>query len=170
MARKTVYIPDELLEAVGLTGQSNLSREFQEFLRRRLAHGYKETPPPVPIRDLVAYAHVSDVALSVDFYSLLGFEPISTVGGRDHNQWWVYLQADRARLMLAAADQPLVADAQGVLFYLYTDDVHRLRDQLVGAGLDPSPLTHPSYMPAGEIRLHDPDGYVLLIGQLRRKP
>jgi len=170
MAKKTVYIPDELLEAVGLTGETNLSREFQQYLRRRLAHGYDEPPPPVPVRDLVAYAHVRDVALSVDFYSLLGFEPISTAGGREEDGWWVYLQSDRARLMLAVANEPLVAEAQGVLFYLYTDDVARLRDQLIRAGLDPSIVRHPPHMPAGEMRLHDPDGYVLLIGQLRPKP
>ncbi len=171
MAKKTVYIPDELLEAVGLTGESNLSREFQEFLRRRLAHGYVEPPrPPVPVRDLVPFAHVRDVELSVKFYSLLGFEPISTSGGRAEDGWWVYLQADRARLMLSSATEPVVAEAQAVLFYLYTDDLRRLRDQLVHAGLDPSPITHPSHMPAGEMRLHDPDGYVLLIGQLRPKP
>src|ERR671916_140003 len=107
MARKTVYIPDDLLDAVGLTGEGNLSREFQEFLRRRLAHGYEEPPPPVPVRDLVPYAHVADVGESVDFYSVLGFEPISTVGGRGQSQWWVYLQAGRARLMLAAASEPV---------------------------------------------------------------
>jgi hypothetical protein len=27
-------------------------------------------------------------------------------------------------------------------------------------------MTTPHYMPGGEIRVHDPDGYVLLIGQL----
>ncbi len=170
MARKTVYIPDELLGAAGLTGETNLSREFQQFLRQRLAHGYDETPPPIPVRDLVPYAHVSDVARSVDFYSLLGFEPISTVGGRGHDQWWVYLQAERARLMLAAANEPVVADAQGVLFYLYSEDLRRLRDHLVAGGLDPSPIDHPAHMPAGELRLRDPDGYVLLVGQLRPKP
>ena len=170
MARKTVYIPDDLLDAVGLTGESNLSREFQDYLRQRLAHGYEEPLPPVPVRDLVPYAHVRDIAVSVDFYSLLGFEPISTVGGRNEDVWWVYLQSNRARLMLAVASEPVVPEAQAVLFYLYTDDVARLRDQLIRAGLEPSVVRHPSYMPAGELRLHDPDGYVLLIGQLRPKP
>lgn len=165
-----MYIPDELLDAVGLAGETNLSREFQQFLRRRLPHGYDETPPPIPVRGLVPYAHVRDIAESVDFYSLLGFEPISTVGGRGQHQWWVYLQAERARLMLAAANEPVVAEAQGVLFYLYTDDLRRLRDQVVAGGLDPSPIGHPPHMPAGEMRLHDPDGYVLLVGQLRPKP
>jgi hypothetical protein len=26
--------------------------------------------------------------------------------------------------------------------------------------------TYPFYMPAGEVRVHDPDGYVLLVGQI----
>jgi catechol 2,3-dioxygenase-like lactoylglutathione lyase family enzyme len=170
VAKKTVYIPDELLDAVGLGGEANLSREFQQFLRRRLAHGYDEPPPPTPVRDLVPYAHVRDVGESVDFYSLLGFEPVSTVGGRGQDRWWVYLQAGRARLMLALATEPVVAEAQAVLFYLYADDLGRLRSALVAGGLDPSPIGHPAHMPAGEMRLHDPDGYVLLVGQLRPKP
>jgi catechol 2,3-dioxygenase-like lactoylglutathione lyase family enzyme len=170
VAKKTVYIPDDLLEAVGRGGEANLSREFQQFLRRRLTHGYDDTPPPTLVRDLVPYAHVQDVGASVEFYSVLGFEPVATMGGRGQDGWWVYLQAGRARLMLAAADEPVVADAQAVLFYLYTDDLRRLRQQVVAQGLGPSPIGHPAHMPAGEIRLHDPDGYVLLIGQLRPKP
>jgi hypothetical protein len=27
-------------------------------------------------------------------------------------------------------------------------------------------ISHPSHMPAGELRIADPDGYVILIGQL----
>jgi catechol 2,3-dioxygenase-like lactoylglutathione lyase family enzyme len=138
--------------------------------RRPQAQRYGGPLPTIPVRDLVPYAHVRDVGASVDFYTRLGFEPISTVGGRGQDQWWVYLQAGRARLMLAAADEPVVPGAQGVLFYLYTDDLVALRDGLVRSGLDPSPITHPPHMPAGEMRVHDPDGYVLLIGQLRPKP
>lgn len=165
-----MYIPDQLLEAAELTGESNLSREFQQFLRQRLAHGYEEPPPPVPVRDLVPYAHVADVARSVEFYARLGFEPISTAGGPGTDLSWVYLQADRARLMLAVASEPVEAAAQAVLFYLYTDDLAALRDDLVREGLAPSPVRHPLHMPAGEMRLLDPDGYVLLLGQLRPKP
>jgi len=36
--------------------------------------------------------------------------------------------------------------------------------------LEPTAIVHPAHMPAGELRLVDPDGYVLLIGQLRPKP
>lgn len=170
MAKKTVYIPDELLDAVGPLGEGNLSQEFQQFLRARLVHGYEQPPAPIPARDLVPYAHVSDLAESVDFYTLLGFDVVATVGGRDQQHWWTYMQADRGRLMLASATEPIDAHAQAVLFYLYTDDLGGLRKQLLAAGLEPSPIGRPPHMPAGEMRLHDPDGYVLLVGQLRPKP
>ncbi len=56
MARKTVYIPDELIEQLELVdddAEFNLSREFQQFLRARVEHS---TPPsrrkPSPVRSL----------------------------------------------------------------------------------------------------------------------
>jgi ribosomal protein S18 acetylase RimI-like enzyme len=56
MARKTVYIPDELVEQLELIGddpQFNLSKEFQQFLRSRVE---RWTPPsrrePSPVRSL----------------------------------------------------------------------------------------------------------------------
>lgn len=127
-------------------------------------------PAPRPVRDLVPYAHVRDLDVSVQFYGHLGFEIVSAVGGRDQRQWWAYLQAGQGRLMIARASHPVVPESQGVLFYLYTDDLAGLRARLVDAGLGPSPISHPAHMPAGELRLKDPDGYVLLVGQLRPKP
>lgn len=170
MAKKTVYIPDDLLHSAGFDGEANLSKEFQAFLRRRLVHGYSEPVPPIPVRDLVPYLHVSNVSASVRFYSLLGFDQIATVGAEGERQWWTYLQSDRARLMIAVADQPIDADKQAILLYMYTDDLTGLRSQLLEIGLKPSPIKHPAHMPAGEMRLIDPDGYVVLIGQLRPKP
>lgn len=41
-----------------------------------------------------------------------------------------------------------------------------LREHLLASALPVSPITYPDYMPKGEIRLEDPDGYVLLIGQV----
>jgi ribosomal protein S18 acetylase RimI-like enzyme len=56
MARKTVYIPDELIERLELVdddAELNLSKEFQQFLRARVEHW---TPPsrrkPSPVRSL----------------------------------------------------------------------------------------------------------------------
>ncbi len=56
MARKTVYIPDELIEQLALLdddAEVNLSKEFQKFLRARVEHW---APPsrrkPSPVRGL----------------------------------------------------------------------------------------------------------------------
>jgi hypothetical protein len=52
-----------------------------------------------------------------------------------------------------------------VLFYLYSPDLIALRAHLQSSGVKVSPITYPDYMPKGEIRVDDPDGYCLLIGQ-----
>ena len=68
--------------------------------------------------------------------------------------------------MLALADGPFDASQQAVLFYCWTADVAALRDELQAAGVRVGAIEHPFYMPAGELRLEDPDGYVMLVGQL----
>ncbi len=67
--------------------------------------------------------------------------------------------------MLARASGTIIADQQAVLFYLYSPDLIALREHLLAAGVKVSSITYPDYMPKGEIRVQDPDGYVLLIGQ-----
>jgi hypothetical protein len=67
--------------------------------------------------------------------------------------------------MLTKADAPVIAAEQTVLFYLYTDGLVALRKQLLGSGIAVSEISYPLYMEKGEIRVADPDGYVLLIGQ-----
>jgi len=65
--------------------------------------------------------------------------------------------------MLAAADKPVVADQQRVLFYLYTDDVAAAQAALASAGLSPGEISTPFYAPRGEFKVVDPDGYVLMV-------
>jgi hypothetical protein len=65
----------------------------------------------------------------------------------------------------ARASGPIIADQQAVLFYLYSPDLIALREHLLAKGVKVSEITYPDYMPKGEIRIEDPDGYVLLVGQ-----
>ncbi len=109
------------------------------------------------------YAHVADVQRSIDFYARLGLEVRDTheVDGR---LVWAFLTSPAepaAGLMLALAGGPVDPGAQAVLFYCWTPDVVALRDEL-----EAGTITHPFYMPAGELRIADPDGYVVLVGQL----
>ena len=115
--------------------------------------------------------HVADVERSATFYRLLGFE----IGNREPKTGrprWAWLYAPGApdwrrgaNLMLAQTGRALQPDVQDVLFYLYASDLVALRDNLLRDGLTPGEITHPEYLPKGEFRLQDPDGYRLMIAQ-----
>ena len=136
-----------------------------------------------PIRALVPMAHVIEVEGSIDFYSKhLGFGVRSRFQHSGRTAW-AWIESGAAQLMLAAASGPIDASQQAVLFYMYTDDLVSLYSRLLAGGLtdggdycgvDPPGSkgrgvvfrpTYPHYMPKGEIRVADPDGYILLIGQ-----
>ena len=126
----------------------------------------------VQIDGLTAYAHVADVDRSVEFYRHFGLDVVNThsSGG---NLVWAFIASPSddpreagARLMLARADGPFDAASQAVLFYCWTADVQGLHDELTAAGMEVGGVEHPFYMPAGEFRAIDPDGYVVLVGQL----
>jgi len=110
-------------------------------------------------------AHAADVQRSADFYHLLGMEVRGSLRTPSGELRWVHLARDQAHLMLARASGTVPASEQAVLFYLYSPDLVALRDHLLSNGVKVSTITYPDYMPKGEIRLEDPDGYVLLIGQ-----
>lgn len=135
------------------------------------------------VHQLIPMVHVADVEKAIHFYELLGFAPIKRM--QDHAGWtfWASIVAGDARLMFAAADAPVVPEVQAVLFYMYSLDVVRLRNHLLSHGLADGgtycgqagpnngrevvfDVANPDYMPAGEIRVADPDGYCVLVGQL----
>lgn len=115
-------------------------------------------------RHLVPMAFVADVERSIEFYRHLGFEVGNTFSADNTEKpTWAWLQSGDAQLMLAFASQPVFAEQQRVLFYVYTDDVTAARDSLIEAGFNPGTITSPFYAPRGEFRLEDPDGYVVMI-------
>ncbi|MBL8755161.1 MAG: VOC family protein [Planctomycetes bacterium] len=132
--------------------------------------------------------HVADVDRSIAFYTRLGFTCRSRFGP-DGAANWADMGHAGARIMFARASGRIDAAQQAVLFYRYTNDVQALRRHLLergcrdagpppdhpGATVDelPSPPTSAVftivprfYMPRGELRVHDPDGYCLLVGEL----
>lgn len=117
-------------------------------------------------KSLVAFAHVADVERSIEFYADLGFSVSNTVVPEGENAAvWAWLESGEANLMVGLALEPVVATQQAVLFYLYFDNIEETRAALVELGHSPGEIKHPFYMPAGECRLEDPDGYTLMLAQ-----
>ena len=123
----------------------------------------------VVVKGLVPFAHVADPARSIDFYRRLGFTP-SNVWEYGGDLAGAFLVCGNARLLISLATAPINPEEQAILLYLYTDHVGVLREQLLADGIQVSEVQHPSHMPAGEILLHDPDGYCLLVGRPAHDP
>jgi predicted enzyme related to lactoylglutathione lyase len=118
-------------------------------------------------RSLVAFAHVASVERSVSFYSDLGFKVLNSVTPEGQGTpVWAWLESEKANLMVGLASEPIEASQQAVLFYLYYDDIKQTRAALAELGHEPGEIKYPFYMPGGEFRLEDPDGYVLMLAQI----
>jgi hypothetical protein len=117
------------------------------------------------VNGLIPMAHVADVQRAVDFYKLLGLGVRGSLRNPAGELQWCHVSCGDADLMLTRASEPVIASQQAVLFYLYSPDLIALREHLLASGVEVSAITYPEYMRKGEIRLEDPDGYVLLIGQ-----
>jgi catechol 2,3-dioxygenase-like lactoylglutathione lyase family enzyme len=121
---------------------------------------------------LVPMIHVTSVEKSAEFYRLLGFEIGNYVPRGAPEMHWAWLYQPKAsnwktgaNLMLTRSSRPLNPDAQDVLFYLYAADLVALRNDLIANGIEPGEITYPEYLPQGEFRTQDPDGYSLTIAQ-----
>ena len=128
-------------------------------------------PTAAPVSALVPMLHVADVEHSVKFYRLLGFE-VGNYMPRTGVKDWVWLYSPQVpdwkrgpNLMLTQSECGIDAHAQEALFYLYARDLKSLHTTVVANGVAASDITYPEYLPAGEFRIEDPDGYTLMIAQ-----
>jgi catechol 2,3-dioxygenase-like lactoylglutathione lyase family enzyme len=122
------------------------------------------------VTGLVPFIHVSDIKASIAFYQHLGFHITARHPTITPDPSWVSMEAGEASLMLQHADDPVSAQAQGVLFYLFSRDLFGLRDRLIAAGIQAGEIVHGAPGPNAEMRLEDPDGYVLIVAQISEQP
>ncbi|MBV8206481.1 MAG: VOC family protein [Acidobacteria bacterium] len=132
-------------------------------------------PGKAPVSAVTAMIHVADIERSAAFYRLLGFEIGNYVPRECPPMYWAWLYQPNApdwktgaNLMLVrrgTAPARLDPEAPHVLFYLYAQDLKGLRAKLAEKGLAPGDISYPEYLPRGEFRLYDPDGYMLMIAQ-----
>lgn len=116
------------------------------------------------VQQLVPFVHVADVQRSADFYAALGFRVGDT---HEQDGWllWCWLESGRGSLMLTLASDPIHVHQQGILFYLYADDLDGLHSDLHARGVAVGEIVDGSPGPPREFRLEDPDGYVLIVAQ-----
>jgi hypothetical protein len=122
-------------------------------------------PPEHRVSRLVPFVHVDDVDRSVAFYHHLGFTATSVYRYRG-DAVWAALQSEAAELMVTRDGDPIDPAGQGVLFYLYSPDLTALRAQLLASGVDAGEIEDGTPGPREEMKVTDPDGYVLMIAQI----
>jgi catechol 2,3-dioxygenase-like lactoylglutathione lyase family enzyme len=120
-------------------------------------------PPEHRVSGLIPFVHVGNVQRSIDFYHHLGFVVASIYRYRGQPAW-AALRSEAAELMVTTGDA-IDQAGQGVLFYLYSDDLSALRRQLVAARIDAGEIEDGTPGPRQEMELRDPDGYVLKVAQ-----
>jgi catechol 2,3-dioxygenase-like lactoylglutathione lyase family enzyme len=120
--------------------------------------------PAVPVDDLIPFVYVHDVARSIAFYELLGFEVGDTYGPEDRLDW-AALHSQDAKIMVARAEAPTDARDYGVRFYLYSDDLQTLQTHLRAHGEQAGAIRDGAPGPSAQMRVADPDGYVLMIAK-----
>ena len=123
------------------------------------------SPPEQRVTGLVPFVHVEDVERSIAFYYHLGFIVASIYRYRGTSVW-AELRSEGAELMVSTDGDSVDPAGQGVLFYLYSDDLAALRKQLLADGIHVGKIVDATPGPRQEMRLTDPDGYVLMVAQL----
>jgi catechol 2,3-dioxygenase-like lactoylglutathione lyase family enzyme len=112
---------------------------------------------------MVAAAYVTDIDASRAFYGLLGFREHSS--GKAEASAWSVMQHDGVSVLLASTGPALDIPALPLLFYFFCDDIEAVAGVLEGAGVPVVRTGHPPHALGGEVKVLDPDGNTVLLGQ-----
>ncbi len=78
---------------------------------------------------------------------------------------WAYLQQNEHFLLLASTQPALDVPRLPLLFYFFFDDIDSVLTALEEAGAQPVRVGYPPHALGGEVRVADPDGNTVLLGQ-----
>ena len=118
------------------------------------------------LESMVAVTYVRDIDAARRFYELLGFGEHSV--GRAATSGWTYLECGGHYVLLATSLPPLEIPRLPLLFYFFYGDLAAVVDRVRAAGVQADHLGHPPHALGGEVKLLDPDGNTVLIGQRER--
>jgi hypothetical protein len=124
------------------------------------------SPPEQRVNNgLIPFVHVEDVERSIAFYHHLGFVVPSIYKYRARPVW-AELRSEGAALMVSTDGDSIDPAGQGVLFYLYSNNLAGLREPILVEGIDVGEIVDGTPGPRQEMKLTDPDGYVLMVAQV----
>jgi predicted enzyme related to lactoylglutathione lyase len=115
---------------------------------------------------MIAVTYVRDIDASRAFYGLLGFREQSA--GRAATSAWSALEHDGLSVLLASTSPPLELPPLPLLFYFFCDDLDAVVTVLAAAGVEVARTGHPPHALGGEVKVLDPDGNTVLVGQRER--
>lgn len=115
---------------------------------------------------MVAATYVKDIDASRAFYRLLGFAEHSS--GKAEASAWSVMRHGEVSVLLAATGPALEIPALPLLFYFFYDDIEAVVGALESAGVPVTRTGHPPHALGGEVKILDPDGNTVLLGQQDR--
>ena len=115
------------------------------------------------VQSIVAVTYVRDIDASRTFYQLLGFQEHRA--GRAASSAWSYLHQDEHFILLASTQPRLDVPQLPLLFYFFFDDLDAVVAALERAGRPAVRVGHPPHALGGEVKITDPDGNTVLLGQ-----
>jgi catechol 2,3-dioxygenase-like lactoylglutathione lyase family enzyme len=115
---------------------------------------------------MVAATYVKDIDASRAFYGLLGLVEHSS-GSAEASAWSV-MQHEGVSVLLASTGPALDIPALPLLFYFFYDDIEAVVGVLEQAGVPVIRTGHPPHALGGEVKVLDPDGNTVLLGQQDR--
>ena len=116
------------------------------------------------VQSMVAATYVRDIAVSRAFYERLGFR--EQAAGRAEFSAWSSLRQGDCRVVLTSTQPRLDVPALPLLFYFYFDDLAAVLRELEDGGVATAHMGYPPHARGGEVKITDPDGNTVLLGQL----
>lgn len=118
------------------------------------------------VQSMIAVTYVKDIDTSRAFYELLGFQEHSS--GKAGTSAWSVMRCDQVSVLLAMTEPALDIPPLPMLFYFFCEDLGAVLGALDGAGVPVTRTGHPPHALGGEVKVLDPDGNTVLLGQRER--
>ena len=120
------------------------------------------------VQSMIAVTYVKDIDASRAFYGLLGFREGES--GKEGTSAWSIMRCGDVAVLLAMTELASAPSPLPMLCYLYYEDIGAVTGALDQAGVPVTRTGHPPHALGGEVRVLDPDGNTVLLGQRERSP